>query len=553
MGGWIRNQGINIVLIAGIWAFTGLLNGSNPWVSLDTPDSEFHASLAIFGHEVTDRSAIPAYYWTRIGYIAPAHLLTQVLGPLHGLEVYRLLLLAVIVASIFMALRHFAGHFTATILTIFVCANTVVLGYLGNPYPTATAMAAIFALIALGLAQGKWQAHLVAGGALGWLVMTSPFGTLLGIVAYLSVVLARARWTFQLLSLLKWAAAVTAGAATTFVALWLAGRWLFPSLNWIDTYLYWTFALNQADYIYEVWRWTYDSAMLVPALAGVIGVISIALKPRIPGIRIGGVLALTTPVFAVAFWLRFPNNYLEIPHYQAMLFPSSLMGIALIAASRIPQVQIRWWRGAIAAGLIGLNLLAGHLTPSISVQQTRLLAISTVVVFLIPVGKRWVATAVTVALTFASAQLLQNSRDNFGVSTNRLFANAYLPNEAKDMVSSAITAESWLLTKTQPGDRILTWVDADWASHEQDLLPLAAFQLWGANEAAHGPAPTLDELKTLGARKPLAIAMYGKTLGAILDFWNELPKEQRPSPPECIEVPWPQTRAAQVCVTHLHW
>ena len=40
-----------------------------------------------------------------------------------------------------------------------------------------------------------------------------------------------------------------------FGTLWLAGRLLFPSLDWLSTYLYWNFALKQADYIFDYWRW----------------------------------------------------------------------------------------------------------------------------------------------------------------------------------------------------------------------------------------------------------------------------------------------------------
>ncbi|MCF8542125.1 MAG: hypothetical protein K9G24_03490, partial [Candidatus Nanopelagicales bacterium] len=49
---------------------------SQRWAGLDTPDSSFYASLALFGDEITDRAPIDSYYWTRLGYIAPVGLLT---------------------------------------------------------------------------------------------------------------------------------------------------------------------------------------------------------------------------------------------------------------------------------------------------------------------------------------------------------------------------------------------------------------------------------------------------------------------------------------------
>jgi hypothetical protein len=457
------------------------------------------------------------------------------------------------VVSVFITLRHFTSRFNATLLTLLVGSNTVVLGYLGNPYPTATAMAAIFVLIAVGITGRHWAGDLVAGGALAWLVMTSPFGALLGAVAYLSALLSRERWVFQPRRLLTWAATVTVGAASTFFALLLAGRLLFPDLDWLGTYLYWNSALNQSDYIFNKWQWTWDPSMLVPAMVALIGLIAIASRPRFPAVRVGAAVALATPAFAVIYWWLSPNNYLEIPHYQAMLFPAALTALAIIAASRLPDVRVSWVRAALAVALVGVTILAGHSTPELSVWQARALAVLALVVFLIPWGPRWVAVAMAVTFTFTGAQLLQNARGNFGVSTTRLYANAYLPNEAEMMMTSAVDAEEWVISQTKPGDRVLTWVDADWSNGEQALLPLAAFQLWGANEAAKGPRLTPDDVLTLQARKPLSLVMYGKSMGSVVEFWSSLPRQWKASPPECKHVAWPQTTSAEVCVTHLLW
>ena len=58
----------------------GIFVLSQQWSGLDTPDSEFYASLAIFTDAVTDRAPIDSYYWTRLGLIAPAHLAISLLG-----------------------------------------------------------------------------------------------------------------------------------------------------------------------------------------------------------------------------------------------------------------------------------------------------------------------------------------------------------------------------------------------------------------------------------------------------------------------------------------
>ena len=63
------------------------------WSGLDTPDSSFYASLALFGDEVTDRAPFTSYYWTRLGYIAPVGLLTGLLGSFPGFLAYKDILL----------------------------------------------------------------------------------------------------------------------------------------------------------------------------------------------------------------------------------------------------------------------------------------------------------------------------------------------------------------------------------------------------------------------------------------------------------------------------
>ena len=553
MGTVGRGRVLDLALVAGIWAVTGLLNGSEPWTSFDTPDSEFHASMAVYGSEVADRADQPVYYWTRIGHIAPAHLLTEAFGPMAGLELYRLVLLAVIVGSVFAMLRHVTDRFHSTVLTLLVGANTVILGYLGNPYPTATAVAAMFVLIALGVRGRDLRAHVAAGGALGWVVMTSPYGALLGAVAYLSCLLGRVRPGIGPHRVLAWAGSVAAGAVTTFTALWLIGRALFPGRDWLSTYLYWNSALAQADYIVDRLRWTWDQSLLVPAMAALIALLVLAIGPRRTPVRIAAALAVGTPTFALLYWWVFPSNYLEIPHYQAMLFPAALAALALAAAARLPSVRVIWWRVALAAVVVGMSVLAGHATPSLSPLQARVLALALVVVFAIPWGQRWVAVILAVGLTYAGAQVLQNSRDSFGVSTGALYANAYVANEAEAMMESAIAVQDWIIDRTSAGDRVLTWVDADWDAGEQRLLPLAAFQLWGANEAGRGPALTPDAIATLEARKPLTIVMYGTSVERILQFWNSMPKGWRASVPECTTVPWPSTGTADVCVTHPRW
>ncbi len=75
------------------------------WSGLDTPDSSFYATLALFGDDVTDRAPFTSYYWTRLGYIAPVGLLTSLLGAFPGFLAYKFLLTTAITVSAYVITR----------------------------------------------------------------------------------------------------------------------------------------------------------------------------------------------------------------------------------------------------------------------------------------------------------------------------------------------------------------------------------------------------------------------------------------------------------------
>jgi hypothetical protein len=542
----------DLAIVASIWFFMAFISGAQTWTSLDTPDSEFHASMAIYGSEVTDRAATPVYYWTRLGFIAPAQALTTLFGPITGLEILRLGLLLIIVAAIYVTLKTFTSRFNASLLTLFIASNTVLLGYLGNPYPTTIISAGIFILIALLITGNSRWRELCAGGVIAWLAMTNPYGAILGVVVYFSLLIALPNKDNSLRSLGRRAVLGILGFSAVFGALWLVGRKLFPTLDWLSTYIYWNSALKQSDYIYDLYRWTWDPSLLVMPITAVIAWITWVKFRGVTQVRFAAVLATTIPVFALIYWKLFPSNYLEIPHYQALLWPTALMAMALAATAWLPKVPLTWQRAVVAIGSVAVVILAGHSLFDFEVWQSRLIALAAVIIFFL--GRRhWSFILVGIAISFSLLQILQNSRDSLGVSSQNLYSNSFRENEVELMVTSSVQAQDFVLTQTQPGDRTLTWVDADWESGEQSLLPLAAFQLWGANEAEHGPTVTQDTIARWQGSKPLSIAMYGKSMDAVLRFWNSIPKENLPTIPQCTEVSWTTPAVANVCVTRLTW
>lgn len=548
--GRVRSRLLDIGCVVAMWITVAFLTGTEPWVSFDTPDAEFHASMAIFGNDVTDRAATPVYYWTRLGYIAPGQLLTSLFGPVTGLEVLRLILLLMIIVGAWVVIRRFTDRWTSVVLTLMIASNTVIVGYLGNPYPTAVVMAGMALLLSIGIApRGPW-ADISAGVVIGWMVMTNPYGAILAAVMYMAAFFARGGNSVRtsarsaLLSLV--------GFVCGFSLLWISGRLLFPGLDWLETYLFWNSAIDQSDYIYDLNRWKYDPSLLVPVMASVIAIGNWLQRPRDIRARIAGVVGTAVTAFALIFFLAFPTNYLEIPHYQALLWVPALLAIGLAVVSRLNLSPRPWIRGVVGLLAVGATVGAGYASLSLDLWQSRGLALAGVAVFFLA-GRRWVPVLLATGLVMVAAQVLQNSRDTFGVSTDALYVNAYRSNEARLMIDSAVTAQQWILERTRPGDRVLTWVDADWQEREQDLLPLAAFQLWGANSAEQGPVVTADTLTRWEQSKPLSLALYGKTTQSVLRFWSSIPKERQATVPECLRVPWPDYESVQVCVTRLAW
>jgi len=508
--------------------------------------------LAIFGNDVVERVFQPAYYWTRFGYIFPGLALTNLFGPIEGLEILRLILLAALIAGYWVAIRSVARPITTAFIVILLLLNTVPLGYLGNPYPTAVIVVGMVWIVALGVNSTSRAKSLALGAILAWLGMTNPYGTVLSIVLLLLVVLGR--WGLRqapawIRECGLWLAVGLVGVASAFL---LVGRIVFPNRDWLSTYIFWNSALNQEDYIFEYFRWTYDQSLLFPVLVAFVALVNYIRGPRSSVSRVAVYISLGIPIFSVSYWYAFPNNYLEIPHYQALLWPPALVSLGLIVADRLRFAPVNRWRILVAVTSIAAVYLVGHVDVDLTVAHARKLAVITALLIVL-VPRNWIAITVGLALVLSSGQILQSSRDNFGVSTEYLYENVFRENTTKLTLTSAVAAETFILERTSPGDRTISWVDADWEAGEEDLVPLAAFHLWGPNGTVRGSIMTEDAVTQWEGIKPISVVMYGKSMESVLEFWNSIPKNLRPSVPECIQVAWPSYEGVEVCVTKLSW
>ena len=545
----------------GVAALAVLLMILTPWWSgLDTPDSEFYLSLSLFTDQVTDRAPVDSYFWTRLGYIAPAYVLTSLLGPWVGLAAWKAFLLLAIVGSTFVVTRRHTDLIRATWLTAAVSGSSVVLAYLGNSYITAPVMAGTALVIAFGTKPTRLT-NCCAGTTLGWLAMSYPGGALLGGSLWLALVIH------------SWQASATTNRARieglgitaistglTLGVFLLVGAWLFPGLNWFSTYV------EAANFDYGIyssgqWVWLRDISLLVPASVLVITIINWVSSRRNQAGQQAMIVSLTSIGFILTYSPLFGAHFLEAPPSQAMLWPPALIALALVGASRMPGAAGGSPMMLLLAFLgFVIIVLAGRTDPNLSFALGLVLAITLIgVVCLSP--RITVATVITLSAFLSGAQLLQNSREPLGQFLLSPYTWAYRENPVEDKLRIAVNSQAWVIANTEPTDQIMQWVDGPWIQGDRELYTVAAMQLWGPNLLTL--EPTLDGVygqPNLDRFRPTVIEMSGKTMDSVLRFWRSLPRDLRPTPPVCYDYTWPvdprsafPTSTGHTCLTRLTW
>lgn len=570
--GRLRDLGSITVVSAAV----GLASTAQHWTGLDTPDSEFYATLGFFGDDVSDRGN-PVYYWTRLGTIAPVRALTAALGPWLGYEIFRLILITAVVAATYLLARRWTRAITAAWLALLVSLNTVVLAWIGNPYVTGTVMALGFICVsatASVLTTSRRRTALIAGAVigvgLGWMLMTSPYGLMLVCTICTSMTVV------ALLMQRNWRMILAAGLVgvpsviVTIAAFLVVGRVIFPRMDWLATYLYWTSVINHADYIGDRWWFLHDTSMIVPA---VIGLAALALactqvNPRLrgshtPGLLLAAVMVPASAAFALGYLLVVPSNTLEVGHYQSMQWIAALSALVIATAAAIGKRGLSRGTAAVMAVGVVVTIVLGHSTSGVELVVGWIIGVIVLGLW-VTAGARLISDrpstyaivgfVVLTCAAFGAFQLLQNARTSSGAVAESPYSNAYNPNPVEAKVRTAHDAESWLISRTLSTDSVVVWVDADW-HRDETLLPMAAFQLWGANQITADRFLSGVDLERARTVRPSVLAMYGRTLAANLEFWKALPAGIRKTDPECSDYPWPDasTPTAYVCLTHLVW
>lgn len=575
----LRGRWIDVAAVAVVTAF--IASVSRRWTGFNSPDSEFYASLALFGSEVTDRALEPAYTWTRLGYIAPVRALVTTFGPWVGFEIWRVFLLLLIVASTY-GVVHIAGRsrWLGVALSAFVGLNTVVLAFVGNTYLTGTIIAATFALVALAVSQlghaassgigvlggPRWTTALLSGVLAGWLVTLNPYAFVLGVglwVAVRAVVLVRlreARWR----RLGADALAALLGAAASFTAFLLAGRFLFPGRSWWGTYVEWNSRLDYTVFIGDATTWQRDTALIVVVVALIASLVATLAQPRHRWAWAALALSIANIALTGLLMAVLPGPWLESPTYVAKLWPAALLSLVLVFTSLSPGTREgkRLWDGVTVVGIIvtiPLLLWSGRFDGQLAYATGWTLGgmlIAVIIATALLVRSRW-TMAVAIVLTasmgavFVGAQFLQNGRGLLGTYGQYPFRSAFVDFSYDEQMASKIEVQRWLIDQTERGDSIALWTDP-----ERLTADVAAMQLWGGYNLVTPDATLSREgIERLEELRPSVVALYAPDRGQIEQFYASLPPWSLPSDPECTTVPYLGigTGEAVVCITRLTW
>ena len=380
---------LDLFIVGAISVFSAFLSGSRQLAGFNSPDSEFYASMAIFGDDVTDRSIEPAYYWTRLGYIAPVRLLVKILGPSSALACWRFVLIFVLVAALYWLINQASSRWLAGVIALLASLNTVVLSYVSNTYLTGTILAATMVFLALatwcsfGSPRYPWLPAAISGAVAAWLVMLNPYALFLALTMWVAVRLvgllttSTHRWR----NVLRDLATSVAGFLLVMAAFLGSGLLIFPGRNWLSTYLAWNGKLDYSSFISDPMIWTHDIAFLVPALSLSISLIALVMTRGNRWAITAFAIAAANIAFTAIYFVLVPGPWLEAPHYVAKLWPGSLAAIGLSFAALVAKRRLSpsMLLGLVAA--VPLVLWAGRWEDQINIGWAIALAVFICVIF----------------------------------------------------------------------------------------------------------------------------------------------------------------------------
>jgi hypothetical protein len=419
----------------------------------------------------------------------------------------------------------------------------VILSYLGNPYVTATAFAAIAITTTSALFTSK-KATITSGAALGWLAMINPYAALLAGSIWLAITIQyhfAHKPTTKIAQLVTRFTLAVASAAIIFGTFLLMGNQLFPGMNWFSTYIEWNAKLDYANFASKSPVWLTDPSLLVP-LAMLVVIAIQWWRFKSPATQVALTLSLTTLGFTLTFLPAMAGITLEATIYTSMLWIPTSIALAITFADRITAPI---WNTPIA-----LVILISSGFQAINFNGYIALAIAIITTVFLTTTKSNSLMIVALIFFLSAAQLIQNSRDQIGLYYSSPFAWAYQKNPIKLKLANSLKAQQWLLNNTKPTDQILTYVDGNWLGGDRDLYVAAAMQFWGENRSGVDATIRPEDLDRITATKPTVIALYGPNKTALEQYANSLPKALSLGPLTCTDFDWPTaSNGASLCLS----
>jgi hypothetical protein len=537
-------------LILMVTALVRWLSGAQRFTTLHTPDSEFYYSLGVFGSAITDRAPTDYYYWTKLGIILPVRALSELLPPLVALSAFHFLLTALVGGSAYLVARLRWSRLGSCLAAAFAALNTVVLVFVGDPYASGAAIAGLSVLFATATlwTQGRspfglWP-PVVMGLAGVWLLMINPYALIVGAAGCAGVVLAglREARAAGAGALVRALAAGAGGFAVGLAAFLALGWWVFPGLNWFRSLAEFVFTADLSAWTDPTWRWlATETSLLVPLAGAIVSLLALVLDPRSRATRTAAGLSCVTIVVAVAYKLLSDSNVLEVSVYSSMLWPSTLLALALVASGT--SEPARGLSPLAVAVIAPAWVVAGHWSTTISTPG----AVALTSIALICAGgllawarggrvmlsSAWPIAAVGVVLLTVLGsvfQILQNGRPEFPEGTHRRvpYSAAFLPNRAGDVLVQDTAIQSWLISSTGETEQLLVW-------NEPETRSAASMQLWGSNSVGPGFGEPLgpDEMKRITEVRPDAIVIYALDASTVAGIRETLSAEWAVAPPVC--------------------
>ncbi len=529
------------------------------WAGLDTPDSSFYASLSLFGDQITDRAPTTSYFWTRLGFIGPVQVLTTVFGTWLGFAAWRFLLILIIVSSVYFLLNRFTNRVTAIWLTALIATSTVPLSYLGNSYLTGAVLAGTAALINLAVNPSRGAA-ILSGVTLGWLVMVNPTGVLLAGTIWLSITIHQKHTSPK--ALLFTLVSATATTLVTFTMFLIWGRAIFPKMDWFAAYLD-AQGINLSNFSSGDNIFLTDISLVVIVLITLITFSLWLMKRKSSAAQLGFLITTTSAAFMLVFNPLMGGIALEAPLYQAMLWPPALIALALSASAYV-NIGRNTTQLVVAVAAVIVVIATGFAAPNLGLAAGWILGIATAIVLvaslILPKNHMTLIPVLALALFLGSAQLIQNSRGDLGLYYLSPYSWAYSSNPISEKIHTAVNSQEWLLANTGSTDQIMLWVDGPWVQGDRELYVAAGMQLWGENRITLEPTLTQPDIERLNTFAPTTLALYGKSMDSVINFWESIPQVNNPTMPICYDYTWPAddssdfpTTTGHTCLTTLTW